>query len=166
MATFKSIKELEKYIASQQGSNSVLSDNNIRKILTQEARRLERYMKEELQSYFNSYEPTVYKRTGDTVRSIEVKEPRKLGLNSWGIEIGFDEDLANHDSYIGDNQPQGYTPWLLEVGWDIRDKIPYDAPMFTHHDGTQYISKAVERFNRSNPHGMVITVYKDGKKYI
>lgn len=166
MSTFKNMKDLEKYVASQQGTSSIISDSQIIRILNQEARRLEGYLKDELEKYFRSYQPKVYERTGNTVRSIRVGKPRKIMGGFWSIDIGFDDGLANHPSYIGSDQPDGYTPWLLEVGWDIRNKIPYDAPMFTYHDGTQYITKAVQRFNRDNPHKFVISVYKDGKKYI
>ena len=166
MPTFRNARDIERYVASQKGFGQVLNSINIKSVLTKEAKRLENYLKEELEVYFNSYTPTVYKRTGATVRSIVVTEPRMINSFEWAIGITFDPSLANHPSYIGENQPEGYTPWLLEVGWDIRDKVGYDAPMFTHHPGTGYVTRAVERFNRENPYGLKITVTRNGSRYI
>lgn len=166
MTTFNSINDFKKWVDSKQGQQSLLNTDNVKQVLMKEARRLEKYLKEELQSYYSSYSPTVYQRTGNTVDSLRVTPPRRLNNSEWSIGIEFDPSLANHYSYIGEDQPDGYTPWLLEVGWDIRDKIGYDAPMFTHHKGTKYITKAVERFNKDNPYGLKISVTMNGKDYI
>ncbi|MCM3394846.1 hypothetical protein M3651_20910 [Cytobacillus oceanisediminis] len=142
-----------------------MNETKIKRILSSAARQLEKYMKNELDKYFNSYTPQEYRRTGKTVESIKVGEPRKHSINEWAIEIYFDEELVNHDSVMGD-QPKGYTPWLLEVGWDIRDKVDFDAPMFTHHPGTEFVKKAVRKFNATNPHRLKISVSHSGERYI
>ncbi len=166
MPTFNNINDLAKYIGTPKGSDQILNEKNIRSVLTKEAKRLEKYLKEELNAYFSSYDPVVYERTGDTVRSIEVRTPKRIGQNQWSIEIGFNESLAMHPSYIGEDQPDGYTPWLLETGWSISGKVGFSRPMFTEHPGTQYITKAVSRFNRDNPYGLKITVYRGNDVYI
>ncbi|MGD6896093.1 hypothetical protein [Bacillus infantis] len=166
MPFFRSVKEIEKYIATKHGQDAVMNETKIKRILTSAAKQLERYMKEELDNYFNSYEPSVYERTSSTISSIKVGNPRKVTTNIWAIEITFDEELANHDSVMGSDQPKGYTPWLLEVGWDIRDKVDFEAPMFTHHPGTEFVKKAVKKFNANNPHKLKISVSHNGQKYI
>lgn len=163
---FSSIKDLEKWVKSKQGQSNVLDENKIRQILTKAGQELQRLMIAELDAYYQSYEPTVYQRTGNTVKSIRVGKPQKLSINEWSLEITFDENLANHKSYIGDNQPDGYTPWLLEVGWNIEDKVQPSRPMFTKHAGTHYITNAVNKFNSNNPHGLIVTVERNGQRYI
>jgi hypothetical protein len=165
---FNSIKDLEKYINSQRGQTSALDEKHIRTVLNEAGKELEKLMIEELNTYFNTVypEPKVYKRTGNTIKSIQVGKPKKININEWMLEITFDEALANHRSYISSDQPDGYTPWLLEVGWNIEDKVQPSRPMFTNHPGTHYITKAVNRFNASNKHGLRVTVEHNGTQYI
>lgn len=162
---FKSLDELSKYLGSPNGFDSIIDQSNVRQILINAAHMLEDYLKEELQNYFDSYQPKEYVRTGNTVNSIRVSEPYKSGVG-WSIEIYFDESLALHDSVIGNNQPKGYTPWLLEVGWNIENKVGFSRPMFTSHPGTHYIKHAVEKFNRDNQYGLEVHVYHGDDKYI
>ncbi|MEH7347215.1 hypothetical protein V7122_25645 [Bacillus sp. JJ1532] len=166
MPTFKSIKEIEKWIATNHGQEAVMNEAKIRKILKDAGKQLEGYLKSELEAYFTSYTPVQYERSGNTVKSIRVDEPKKISINEWSLEIYFDDKLANHDSVMGSDQPKGYTPWLLEVGWDVRDKVNYKAEMFTHHKGTQFVSKAINRFNANNPYGLMVSVTRNGEKYI
>jgi hypothetical protein len=164
--SFNSIKDLEKYINSQRGQQSTLDEKHIRKTLTEAGQELERLMVAELNAYYQSYNPTVYERTGATVKSIMVGKPKKISINEWSLDITFDEGLANHRSYIGSDQPDGYTPWLLEVGWNIEDKVQPSRPMFTNHPGTHYITKAVNKFNANNKHGLIVAVEHNGERYI
>lgn len=164
MPTFNSISELQNWINSPHGQTSVLNETEIRQVLSDAGRELEKLMIEELDNYFASYEPKVYQRTGNTVASIRVGEPKMITINQWSLGITFDERLANHPSVFG--QEQGYTPWLLEVGWNIENKVKYSRPMFTNHPGTHYITKAVERFNTNNPHGLIVVVEHNGERYI
>jgi hypothetical protein len=172
MPTFNNLKDLEKWIQTNHGQNHVLggsygvNESNIVSILTEAGQELEKLMIAELDSYFDSYSPTVYSRTGNTVKSIKVGKPRKVSVNEWSLAITFDEGLANHRSYIGADQPDGYVPWLLEVGWNIEDKVQPSRPMFTNHHGTHYITNAVEKFNASNTHGLKVTVEHNGQRYI
>jgi hypothetical protein len=166
MPNFNSIKDLERWINSQHGQNSTLDEKHIRQVLKEAGNELQKLMIEELKIYFHSYEPTVYERTGATIDSIVIGSPKKISINEWSLEITFDEGKAFHRSYISGDQPDGYTPWLLEVGWNIEDKVQPSRPMFTNHPGTHYIAKAVNRFNSSNEHGLKVTVEHNGKRYI
>jgi hypothetical protein len=166
MVTFNNLNQLNKWIGTEQGQNSILDEKQIVRVLTNAGDDLHRYMVEELDAYFRSYSPTVYVRTGATVDSIRVGKPEKISINEWALAITFDESLANHPSVIGSNQPDGYTPWLLEVGWNIEDKVQPSRPMFTQHAGTHYITKAVNRFNENNPYGLKVTVEHNGERYI
>lgn len=160
------LNELKKLIKSEYGQKAILTntanESQIKLILKQAGNRLEALMKEELQAYFDSYEPVEYLRTGYTMESFRVSEPIKTAFNSYQLKIYFNEGLANHPSYISDNQPDGYTPWLLNVGWKTKMDDIWNIDRFTRFSGTNYITKAVERFNKENILGLKVHVYYNG----
>ena len=164
MADFRSLQDLARYFGANSGA-IMASQPELMNILRKEIYKLEQLMKEELQKYFESYQPVQYERTGATMDSFRVGEPYIEG-NSICAEITFDDVLANHPSVIGEDQEFGYTPWLLSVGWDIRSKVLADIPMFTHHPGSQYITTAVSRYNRQNKYGIIVSVYYGDEQYI
>lgn len=136
------------------------------KILKQEAERLEQYIKEEINNYYNSYEPKEYERTYNWLKSLRIDEPKPNSDGTVSMEIYFDQDLAYHPSVMGKDQPMGYVPWLLEVGWSIEEKVGFSRPMFTSHPGSRYIAKAVQRFNENNPHGLKVMVFHGDERYL
>jgi hypothetical protein len=79
------------------------------------------------------------------------------------LEITFDEALANHKSYISADQPDGYTPWLLEVGWKTKLDSTLNRDHFTRFKGTNFITHAIEKFNKSNKHGLIVEAYHNGQ---
>jgi len=159
-----SIKDIENYINSQKGQEHILTLDNVQKVLSHEAKRLEQYLKDELQSYFDSYKPKVYDRTGNTMASIRVGEPKYEGGLGYSCEISFDESLAYHPSYIGEDQPKGNTIWLLNSGWRTRRDSIRHIDNLTSFQGTNFIGHAVDMFNRNNPYGITVTVYKDNQE--
>ncbi len=165
MPVFKNTRELGRFFG--QGDNAtkfMMSQPEMVKMLKSELKRLEQYIKEELQKYFDSYEPTVYVRTGDTMRSITLSEPYLDG-DSLCAEITFDEGLANHPSVMGRNQPDGYTPHLLQEGWSISASVQPRVAYFTDHPGSNYLLNAIARFNADNKYGLKVTAYYNGEPY-
>jgi len=130
--------------------------------------KLKSYIEQELHSSLSSYTPSVYKRTGATMASVYISKSPKMVNGEISAEIGFLDFLANHDSVMGENQPQGSTPWLLEVGWDISKKTGRTRPFFDIHPDYRYIKKAVDRFNSESAMygGIQVNVYVDGNIYI
>jgi hypothetical protein len=136
-------------------------------LIEEEMETLKSYIEHELHKALEfSWTPTVYERTGDTMKSIVVIQKPKIEKNYIVASIGFDDTYALHDSVMGKHQPKGYTPFLLEFGWDISDKTGKTRAMFDVHPGYQYIKKAVERYNKGNRYGITISVYTNDKKYI
>jgi hypothetical protein len=163
MPIFNSITELQNWINSPHGQNSVLDESKIKQLLREAGEKLERYMKEELQVWFDSYEPVEYARTGYTMESFRVGEPKKININQWELQITFFEGLANHPSYIGGSQPDGYTPWLMNSGWQTKLDSKLSIKNFTRFEGTNYITRAVERFNAENEYGFKVEVMYNGE---
>jgi len=161
---FTSIQDIENYINTQKGQQHILSLDNVQTVLRHETLRLQQYLKEELQSYFDSYKPKVYDRTGNTVASIIVGEPIYEGGLGYSCEISFDESLAYHPSYISEDQPKGNTIWLLNSGWRTRRDSVRSIENFTSFQGTNFIMDAVDMFNRNNPYGITVTIYKDDQE--
>lgn len=162
MPEFKNLSDLSKYVDKQQG-NITVNKVQLTQILERELKRLEGYIKEEIQNYLNSYTPTVYERTGNWMESVRISPVTQVG-NYLQASIYFDNALANHPSLFG-GEP-GYVPWLMEVGWHWRDDKQPRTYRLSDFEGTHYIAKAVERFNSENRHGIKVTVTYNGKKYI
>ncbi|QJI52493.1 hypothetical protein [Psychrobacillus phage Perkons] len=158
---FNSINDLKKYIDSQEGQSAILDEKQMVAILKEAGKQLESYMKYELGVFFSSYTPSVYDRTGDTMKSIKVGNPRKVNINEWTLDITFDKGLANHPSVMG--QDDGYTPYLLHAGWKTKLDNVYGIENFTRHKGSNYITKAVKRFNTNNKYGLKVQVFYNEK---
>jgi hypothetical protein len=157
--------ELAKHVQKNFGAVMLNGSDQLMQLMRSELKKLEGYLKEEIEAYKASYQPKVYVRTGNWENSIRLNEPYIEG-NTIVAKIDFDEDLANHPSVIGSDQPDGFVPWLLETGWDINDKVQPRRPMFTDHPGTHYIKKAVDRFNAENRFWLKVNVYYNGVKYV
>lgn len=155
--SFKNINDLAKFIDSQEGQGVFLGQNEklLLKNLHQAGQLLERLLQDEIDTYYDSYDPVQYKRTYDFKNSLRLSSPIKSGINEWSIEIYFDEQLADHDG--------AYVPTLIDEGWDIRNKTGKDIPRFTHYEGFNYVNKAVEKFNVQNKFGFQVKVIRDGQ---
>lgn len=155
--TFKTIKDLEKFIKTQEGQNIFFAQNE--KILLQKLHnagiQLERLIQDEIDKYYDSYDPVQYERTYRFKSSLRMSNPIKTGTNEWSIEIYFDKDLADHEG--------AYVPTLINEGWDYRNKTDKDIYRFTHYEGYNFINKAVERFNKMNKYGFQVKVIKNGE---
>jgi hypothetical protein len=161
---FNNVNEIKNYVDSQKGQEHILTLDNVKRVLEHEAKRLEGYLKDELKHYFNGYRPKVYDRLGNTLASPRVGEPRLLHGLEWIVDIYFEESLAQHKSYVSSDQPKGNTSWLLNSGWKTRQDATKPIDRFTRFEGTNYISHAIETFNRVNPYGLKVKLLLDGRE--
>jgi hypothetical protein len=161
---FKSIDDIKNFVDSKKGQEHILTLENVKQVLEHEAKRLEQYIKDELNSYFNGYTPKQYDRLHTTIASPRISTPRLRHGLEWEIDISFDESLALHNSYISSDQPKGNTAWLLNSGW--RTKMDSKKPInrFTRFEGTNYLSSAIETFNRVNPYGLKVKMLLNGRE--
>jgi hypothetical protein len=161
MTNFNSISELQQWMNTKHGQNAILDENHIIQVLTNAGQELQRLMIEELNAYFNSYDPTYPEyRRGWTIASIRIGKPHKISINQWELEIDFDSSIANHPSVYG--QEDGYTPWLLNAGWRNKLDATLDKDHFTRFKGTNFVSKAVNKFNENNKYGLKVEVFHNG----
>lgn len=155
--TFKTIKDLEKFINTKEGQGIFFAQNE--KVLLNKLHEagieLEKLIQDEIDMYYSSYDPVQYNRTYKFKNSLRMSNPIKTGVNEWTIEIYFDKDLADHDG--------AYVPTLIDEGWDYRNRTNKDIYRFTHYEGYNFIEKAVEKFNSQNKYGFKVKVLKDGE---
>jgi len=137
----------------------MISETQLRMILIQQmkeaVRKLKDFIQHELHNAFDTYSPSIYKRTGDTAASVYISQDAQMVGDEITAEISFLDFFAFNDSVMG--QDQGYTPLLLEFGWDITEKTGHKRAFFDIHPGYHYIQKAVDR--RENYGGIQVSVY-------
>ena len=134
--------------------------------MTKALEKLVRYIKDELKKAF-SWTPEEYVRTGNMQNSVYISKYPKITNNIITGEISFLESLAWHNSVMGEGQPKGYVPFLLEVGWSLNSNVQPRRENFTDHIGYHYIEKAVARFNSEHKSNNIQAhVYVGGSKYI
>lgn len=133
--------------------------------ITKSLEKLVKYIEDELKNAL-SWTPVMYSRTGNMQRSVYISKYPTIVDNIITGEISFLESLAWHDSVIGEGQPQGYVPFLINFGWHLKSDIQPRKENFTDHKGYHYIDKAVARFNSENKTGIKVHVYIGEGKYI
>lgn len=147
----------------------------IKKILTKEAKLLQKMIRAEIANYKSSYTNKTdkfgrpyYIRTGNWEKSIKVSAPYTQD-GKLAIKIYFDPNKALHPSYVkyGDQTQAGYVPWLLEVGWKWKKRTPLPLMFgqFVPKGGSKYIEKAIKKFNAvQRPYKLQLSVFLDDKK--
>lgn len=116
-----------------------------RENLREAAESLEDYLRGWIQDYFDSYTPTVYKRTGRLLESIQstvISENGKLKAI-----VYFGNDGAIRDS-LWEGQPRGYVPALLNDGWAVKNGWHQNINHFGFQDGFGFMEFAVAEAKR------------------
>ena len=161
MVKFTSLSQISKFANTPQGQAELLKMKSaeIEKLLINASHELEGYLKEGLQAYFDSYTPTEYERTGQTMRDIKVGMPTQTSPGVWNVSIGMD---SPHKSLFGGED--GNTLSLLNTGWisEGLENNGNEIEHFTRFKGTNYIQEAVEKFNKNNRYGMSVKVLFNG----
>ncbi|KAA9007390.1 hypothetical protein F4V43_02565 [Paenibacillus spiritus] len=153
MKSFNSLSELQKYIGTSQGQQTVMGDKEVRRSLNEAAQLLEKLLYEQLQAYYDSYTPTVYERTYGLLNSLRISPITQVG-NELQINVYFDRSMATHPS-IFDGE-DGYVAKLLNDGWQWR-KNPANIYRLSRYEGFHFIEKAIDEFNSRNRWGFKIS---------
>lgn len=132
-----------------------------KKVIESERNRLYNIIMERIDYYLNTEYPSPkkYDRTNPSQWKESIRVEVIRVSRRWALQINFDEEIGLHPSYINEEeQPYGFVPFLMEFGWDIRDKIPYEAYRFTHFEGTHYLKDSINTFNEVNPYKVRVVV--------
>lgn len=116
--------------------------------MNNEGKKLYKCIKEEINAYYQSYSPKVYKRTRRFLQALEMSSvtvtPNHKGLQ---IEIYFAPELAYHPSVFPNGSP-GYVPLLIRHGWQWQND-DLNIYRFTYFEGYDYIEKGIARYRAS-----------------
>ena len=126
--------------------------------LRYEAKRLMDCIQSEIDNYYNSYDPSVYKRTyrfqgalyAEDFINVEVKN------NFVYINLRFHPDLAYHDSFSGKEM---FVPLLINDGW-CWGGYTGEEDHFRRYDGYHFLEKGIEKWNQNNSMGLKVTLDK------
>lgn len=160
---FGSFDELFNYYSAN-GSGSLTDVADLEVLAREESEVLKHLITVNLASYFLSYDPVKYERTGHLIESLKVSPViDEGGYITFGVE--FDPELALHPSLWG-GEP-GNMALLLDTGWSINWKRDYRIPMLSDFfaespgDGTHYLRDAISNYNSTNAYGIVAQLYVD-----
>lgn len=149
--------------------NSAISnatEKEVKRILLNEGRRLERIARKIWRRHMAQYKPKVYarhingvagQRTGRSEKAIKLGRVKMIAPNQWGIELTWENDLVYHDS-IFQNQPKGHSVMLISDGWHSKklEKKFGKIKRFTYFEGTGYLGKVIKEWQASAPKGISI----------
>jgi len=142
-----------------------MNEQQARRTLEMEGRRLKYIALKLWRKYLGSYQPKQYVRTRDTQRGIKLGRVKKIDGNHFGIELTFENDLMYHDSIFGRNQPKGHSLMLISDGWHARkleDRIG-KVHRLTYFEGTGYLYQVYKEYMRGAPRGVTLDVQWSGK---
>lgn len=133
--------------------------NTVKEELKRHASILADCIIEELDSVYDSYTPTVYKRTYGLYNSVYIDNGIKIDVSNKGIAISLGlhfDDGAIHESFSGED---ANTAVLLNEGWSWK-KTTVDIPYFSRREGTHFIEKGIEKYKQrvNNPFAIRLTI--------
>lgn len=131
--------------------------------LKREVDRLYDCIQKRIDEYYDSYEPSVYKRTWRFHGSLYAEDLVDIRINGNQVELSlrFHSDLAYHDTWT--EKGNGFTPILLNYGFTnnalknylgLEDHVEH----LTHLDPQLFIENGILDWNRSNSLGIQIDV--------
>ncbi|MCR4361977.1 hypothetical protein JDW21_19625 [Bacillus subtilis] len=151
---------------TKQNSFFFESDEEAVRVLHQEGRKLKYCALKVWRKYLSSYRPKKYARTGKSLKSIKLGKVKRLGVNEWGIEVTFINDLAYHDSVIGASEPKGHAIMLISHGWKVKRGRHKDVYRFGYFEGFDYLGKVKEMYNNTKDRRVNLDIqWLGGKDY-
>lgn len=140
--------------------------NTIEKELKRHAAILADCIMDELDKVYDSYEPTVYKRTYGLYNSLYIDDAVKIDISSssvgLSIELHFD-DGAIHKGFFGDD---ANTAVLLNEGWLTHSSFS-NVPYLGYRSGTHFIEKGIQKYKSivSNPFDVRFTLNDEIREF-
>lgn len=125
--------------------------------LQYEANRFLKILQEEIDNWYDSYSPVVYKRSYDMRNSIYVEDLVQVSVSGdkMQIKINYD-DRAFHQSLWDSSSINSIL--LMNDGYKVSKGWHKDIENFGYRDRGQFLEKAVNRFNEENDFGIDIVI--------
>lgn len=179
MPTFRSVKDLMKHfngksVSDLKGNQGAVGlEKSMTDTLKREAELLASCIQDELDKYYNSYSPIVYRRRAE--RKPKHPYPLRDGINvepvqvesfkggkMFSIAVNFKEENAHHPSIF--NGEDGFVPNLLNYGWRWKKKSgPY---RLGHYEGAKFVEKGIAQYYKKSRFDFEIRIvvhYKNKK---
>ncbi len=154
----KSIKDqLNAIIASKV---KMKNGETLQEQLAREVRRLYDCIQYYIDSYYDSYEPKVYRRTWRFHGALYAEDFVNVRIvgNTIRLSVKFNDDLVMHDNFVGG---KSYIAPMLNWGWNAPKLAAYigrNVYRLTYFEGAHFIEDGIRLFNRSNSLGIKIHV--------
>lgn len=161
-------------------NNSLLtfdSDAEAIRVLSLEGRKLKYIAIKIWRLYLSSYSPNTYavhktgvlgKRTGKSLQSIKLGKVKKIGVDDWGIELTYLNDLAYHDSVInrkdGRKHAQGHSIMLISQGWKAKKGKNKNVERFGYYEGFDYLGQVQREYETVKDKRVTLDIQWLGKK--
>lgn len=116
--------------------------------LENDARKLKYIAAKVWRMYYNSYKPTVYRRTGNTALGIKMTGIQKDGVIGYKQIITFEDEKMYHRSYVHPGQPRGHALMLISSGWKskkLEERIG-KRPRYTQYRGFNYLGRVKKEY--------------------
>lgn len=145
-------------------------------VLKAEGKKLEECAKKVWRLYLSSYQPKVYavhktnikgERTHASLASIKLGDVKRVGQDEYQIEVTFLNDLAYHDSVIGNKRrkhKQGHAIMLISFGWRVRKGAHRNVKHFGYRQGYDYLGKVARMYNKKRDKRVSLEIQWLGKK--
>jgi len=135
-------------LASVTGRAGKSLSNTLDKKLESTANDMKNILQKWIEYYFRLYTPSIYRRTGAFVNSLEVEvSPSDNGLPQ--ARVFFGKGAVRDSLWHGSSQ-QGYLPALLNDGWRVKGGWHRNIPHFGHFQGVGFMESAVAEA-KNNP---------------
>jgi hypothetical protein len=136
------------------------TEQEVRRILQEEGRRLERIARTLWRAYYASYTPELYARTYNSEKAIKLGRVKMIAPNQWGIELTWKNNLVYHPSiFKKGNQAEGHSVMLISDGWHskkLEQKLGIRKHRFTYFEGTGYLARVIKKWQATAPQGISI----------
>lgn len=143
-----------------------LSEQQAKKALLAEGKRLEAIAIKLWRKYLASYTPVKYVRHGNSEKAIKLGKVKRISPTQFGIELTWDNGLVYHDSVIPKSKKKGHSVMLISDGWHskkLERKIGRSVPRFTYFGGTGYLYQVYKAYMASAPQGITLETQWSGR---
>jgi len=128
-------------------------------VLKSETKRLKKCIIDELQNYYNTYDPVYLQyRTENLLDALELDDNVRIsGVgNTLSVYLNFNHDMSYNPSILGGDE--GYTPYLLNYGWKWENQPSTPIYRFSYFDGIHFLENARKKFEEQNPYGIKVNI--------
>lgn len=130
-------------------------------ILKREVDRLYDFIQDEIDRFYDSYDPSYYKRTWRFHGSLYAEDLVDIRINGNQVELSlrFHPDLAFHENFDGTHETN--VAILMNYGYHakrLEQYIGHAVPYFTERKGFFFVENGIMRWNKSNKLGIQIDV--------